>query len=433
MYAEHRQCPTDGPSTEEMNVALEAIADHFTEAWLTDKTGGHELQCLWRRKDALASIELVTFGSALKSADAIDPAWTGRQIKIMQRSDVNNRRGACFEILGLGYFAPTYLVIPAPDGQPGYDLRVMVTEEYQLRVSLKCYAESTHERNFRKKGEQARDKFLQACSGRSHAVQVLVEALVHPSESEWQMLFAKLIELAKSYNGWPLTTQVDKSWIVSLMPLALTPGEVFSPQHLSYTFICLAPYHQNEQQNFLSKLEGAISNAEKHIRGTDGGPPWIMIRLPPTASSTSLQAWTQEYLNGLSNPKVLCVSFLQPYFVVDVATQTNYVAHHFTTAASPALVDRTRGGLRLVTPFGVPTAQPPLWQLHSSDVSVVLKDRYMHQSGKHFMLAQGNGSDWECNVSLKASGIEQVAVFNPNGQPFVIEGLWCTDLLLIGG
>jgi hypothetical protein len=59
-----------------------------------------------------------------------------------------------------------------------------------------------------------------------------------------------------------ITVRVDSSWTISLIPLQIQPDAVLSPQHLSYTFICVAPYHKNEQQNFLSKLEGAISNAE---------------------------------------------------------------------------------------------------------------------------------------------------------------------------
>lgn len=433
MYAEQRQCPTNGPPTEEIEAALCAVVDRFTQAWLTDQSGAHELQRLWCRKDSIATIELVTFGSALRSAGAIDHVWTHRQVGVMRGPDANNRRGACFEILGLGYFAPTYHVTPAPNNQPGYDLNVRVADDYQLRVSLKCYAESSHERNFQQRAAKAKEKFLHACSERIHAVQVVVEAVVHPNEDAWQRLFAKLTELAARFNGFPLTVQLE-TWTISLCPLAPPPGETLAHGHLSHTFICVAPYHKNEQQNFLSKLEVAISNAERNIRGSDDGFPWIMIRLPPTACSNSLQAWTQEYLNGLADPKVLCVSFLQPYIVVDEKKGTTYIAHYCAAAASGALVRQAKGALRLVTPFGVPTSQPPLWQLNGSDTPVPVNDRYIYQSGKHFALAGGNGSDLQGNVSIRAPGIEQVAVFRIGSEQIVIAGRWgAAALLLIGG
>jgi hypothetical protein len=158
-----------------------------------------------------------------------------------------------------------------------------------------------------------------------------------------------------------------------------------------------------------------------------------MIRLPPTASSASLQAWTQEYLESLPDPKVLCVSFLQPYVVVDSTNQASYVAHYFGAAASSALIHHTRQALKLVTPFGVATSQPPEWRVESSHGAVNLGDQYVYQSGKHFVLAQADGPSLRCNISQKAPGVEEIAVFNIQGKPLLLEGRWGAELLIVGG
>lgn len=435
MYVEHRQHPKDGFTQAEMDSSLQKIVDYFGQAWLEDVAGSHELQILWRRKDVTATVELITFGCALQAADSIDKKWTAQQVKQINSIDRNNRRGAFFEVLSVGSLVPRHEVTPAPASQPGYDVSVKIAADHHLRLSLKCYSESTHEQYFQRKAAEAKEKFVNSANGRGMAVQVFVQALVYPGESEWEKLFDVLSSLSRSFAGQPITTDVDSVWTVAISPLQLSSGILLSDNHVSHTFICVAPHHKNEQANFLSKLEGAISNAEKHISGQKDVFPCIHIRIPPTVSCQTLQKWTQEYLNGLTNPKILTVTFIQPYLVVDSKKEVAYVAYYIAAAACFPLLLKTKnkGAMGMAVPFGVVTQQPPMWQLVSGGKHALLIDQYIYQKGQHFVLASANGTEWSCSLKRAAPGVEEIGVFNINGQQLILGGRWGNDLLLIGG
>jgi hypothetical protein len=435
MYVEHRQHPKDGPTQTEMDSSLQKIVDYFGQAWLEDAAGSHELQLLWQRKDATATVELITFGYALHAADSVDKKWVAQQIKQINGTDRNNRRGAFFELLSVGSLVPRHEITPAPANQPGYDVSVKIASDYRLLLSLKCYSESTHEHYFQRKAREAKEKFVDSANGRGIAVQVFVQVSVYPGESEWEKLFDVLSSLGRSFDGQPITVDVNRAWKVAISPLQLSSGKSLSGDHVSHTFICVAPHHKNEQANFLSKLGDAISNAEKHISGQDDSFPCIHIRVPPTVSCNTLQKWTQDYLNGLTNPKVLTVTFIQPYLVVDSKKEVTYVAYHIAAATCVSLLLKTKskGARGITVPFGVVTSQPPLWQLVSEGAHAPLIDQYIYQQGQHFVLANTNGTEWSCNLTRSAPGVEEIGVFNINGQQLIFGGRWGNDLLLIGG
>jgi hypothetical protein len=73
MTQPHAEIP--GVPKNEMIAALEVVKSTFGEAWVGDAKGRHKLQTLWRRRDALSRIELMSLGDSLMTMNAIDPKW----------------------------------------------------------------------------------------------------------------------------------------------------------------------------------------------------------------------------------------------------------------------------------------------------------------------------------------------------------------------
>jgi hypothetical protein len=107
-----------GAPVSEIEERLEAVASAFGIAWLKENRD-HPLQKLWNRTDYLATNELVWFGDAILSMQSVDRKWTARELDKVKNETANNRKGAAFEIIGLGIFAKRLRVVPSAGNNPG--------------------------------------------------------------------------------------------------------------------------------------------------------------------------------------------------------------------------------------------------------------------------------------------------------------------------
>jgi hypothetical protein len=105
-YLEKRQNPLTDRYVKDIELAFAKISERFDQTWLESDSGNHSLQQLWQRFDALSTIELFTFGSALIAAEQASAKWLSDQVKLVRGNDENNQRGAVFEILVVGAAAP---------------------------------------------------------------------------------------------------------------------------------------------------------------------------------------------------------------------------------------------------------------------------------------------------------------------------------------
>lgn len=268
---------------------------------------------LWNRRDALATNELFTFGRSLIAAEKASANWLKSQIKLVRGKDENNQRGAIFEILAVGYLESHQTVRPASANQPGYDLDVENSKGALYRVSLKRYSQSKHERLFRKKSQVAESKFLDALNiSRANAL-LYIEANDYPNESDWQNLYAEIYKITSEFRGSKTIVEIGGRWLVGLQPLTPEREEKFDDNEVSYSFVCVSPYHKNEQKNFNSKLESAVHNLDCHVSRDSSRQPIIVILLPVSASAHVLAHWVNEYFNSISPSTTKAVFFLQPY------------------------------------------------------------------------------------------------------------------------
>lgn len=430
-----RQNPLSEFSGQELEAAFKAVCDNFGEKWLSDERGTHRLQRLWSRRDALSTTELFTFGIAIKQLSLIDSKWLVQQVKLVKGKDENNQNGAIFEILAASYFCVNdQLVVPATANQKGYDIDVKLAGAIRWRISLKAYSKSIHEKLFQKKMEVVRQKVVALMGHRRLNVQVFIIASEWPTESNWQSLLASLRDFLFEYSGSPLSRTTHQGcWAVTVAPLAPAVGEQFARSHFSYTLIGIAPYHPNEQKNFLCKLESAISNLAKNCTAHDGQHAFIFLRLPPTASAGTLKGWVDEYLK--MNPSCVLdgVMFLQPYTASDESGQTSHIAHYFTSALSARYAAITNPLVHLEVPVGIITLRPPLWQLQVGQEATTLEEQYIFQQGQHYTVMRPTATGQEGNIVRKAPGIHTHLVLDGRPNFPTITGRWGEEICLIGG
>jgi hypothetical protein len=330
--------------------------------------------------------------------------------------------------------SPRQKVTPARANQPGYDADIATTLGTTYRTSLKRYSQSAHEKLFLKKSNNTELRFINALRKTRFDALLYVKAKNYPSESNWQNLYAEIDQLVSNFNGIKQIVEIEGFWLVGLLPLAEENDEVFSKNHNSYSFVCASPYHNNEQQNFTSKLESAVSNLERHVVTGSNYVPIIIMQLPVTACALTLTNWTNEYINKNSESALEAVFFLQPFTASNAGGASSHIAHFTSVACSQSFRKESRQMLQLDFPVGIITQTPPHWKLHSDIGETQLLNHYVYQKGRHFITAQQDSSGASsANISRKAPGIESIAVFELYGQQMVLQGSFGEDLCLIGG
>lgn len=417
---------------EEIEEAFAKITHYFDNNWLNNEQGSHVLQQLWSRRDALATNELFTFGKSLLAAETVSSKWLKDQIRLVRGVDENNQRGALFEILVVGYTASKQKVTPAPANQPGYDIDIETKKGTLYRSSLKCYSQSSHEKVFQKKSMQAETKFLDGIRKANRNASLYIEAKKYPNESDWQKLYSELHKQASNFDGLRKIFEIDGKWLVGLLPLIPEGNEKFSAGHISHSFVCTSPYHNNEQNNFLSKLESAVSNLERHVKIRSGGLPIIIMRLPVTASASILNLWVKKYFDLHKSSILKSVFFIQPYSASKEDMSSSHIAYFVSSVVADSFLTTSVERLEFEAPVGIVVQQPPKWRLRSDIGEQQLSEQYVYQKGRHYISASKDSQGTlSARISRKAPGIESIAVLNFNGQYLELKGRWGEDLCLI--
>ena len=136
-YLAHRQNLISEVPVAELNGYLATLATEFGQDWL-ERDDRNPIQILWKRRDGLATNELLLLGQAVRTLMKANAAWTRRQVKRMRSTEAGTRAGAIFEVFGLNLFAtPTQAIEPAKESNPGYDGRVVLEDGSSLILSLK--------------------------------------------------------------------------------------------------------------------------------------------------------------------------------------------------------------------------------------------------------------------------------------------------------
>lgn len=155
-YFNNRATPFIGMDNSKLEAALLEIENYFGKNWL-NKNKNHPLVELWKRNDFLSTNELYALGYSIGIIKHVDEKWLKQQINLIKVGDVNNRKGAFFEITGLALLAYKNKILFSIENQPGYDATLMFKNERIFRISMKNYGLSVHNKDFISKSEKLKN------------------------------------------------------------------------------------------------------------------------------------------------------------------------------------------------------------------------------------------------------------------------------------
>lgn len=420
-------------SSQELDKVLELVEGTFEKEWLEMKEE-HPLRELWDRRDALATNELFSLGTCIERLNFIDTEWVKKQIHIIKTGPANNRIGAFFEILGLGFLAAEKGKISlAKENQPGYDGILNLENGKSMRLSLKNYGISAHQKDFIKNAEQI--EVLIKDLLRKHnlsPLQVLIEnADKYPEQKDWDNLKRYLPDLFVEFKKDPQnrTMVIDKSWIV-LIPDLINRGQPFHQVHKSYTLIITSKYHKNEEHNLFDKLNDACYNLTKHSNlETNDLINFVFIHLPTSASIKNCNTWVESYFRDFPDKPITGVILYQPCVATNVSNQHSFISHCFSIKVKAQKFLDWNKNFKQIN-FGIPVGiitdeAAPLKLIVGDEMSINIDDRYIYQKGNHYLTAiKGKDGSLGGNITKVSSGIFTHFAVKPfeDQQEIVISG-----------
>ncbi|MBF0181915.1 MAG: hypothetical protein HQM03_18005 [Magnetococcales bacterium] len=435
-YILGRQNPIGQPFSEiDVNSALEAISANFKEAWLK-KDEHHPLQILWKRKDALSTIELFTLGRAILLLSEIDPRWVKYQVDLSRGNDANNRRGALFELLSACFLSTnSQKVVPARINQKGFDVTVRLHTGNTFNLSIKNHGYSYHHEEFRRRSRTFEIKLREGMKPRKfYWLQVFIEFNNgYPNPGDWANLERYFPSFLDEYKGDVAHSRCGE-WSISLSDRK-SPGDLFHTRYNSYTFVVTSSFHKNENQNLISKLDQASNNLEKHgPHETQDSINMVYFRVPQDVSLENCISWGKQYFCEKHNSPISGVLFYQPSVVY--SDGKHFIAHYSLPVISDNFIKwKARSGAipAMSFPVGVVCNQLPANHLTDGKALLsIIKEKYLYQSGKHFMEVSPDCSGgFSGNLSRPGPGIHQYSVFTIDDNDVILQGRFGDELLIL--
>lgn len=394
-YFQNRQS-TLTVNEEIIEEAFKAIADAFSYEWLSRLKGEHSLQQLWNRKDVLATNELFFFGSCLAMISSIDHKWTTKQVRSIKQGSFTDQLGSFFEINALGMFAgsDSQKIYPTKGNNPGFDGIIELPVERKIRLSLKNYGISAHNKDFAANCSMIENKI------KSLLVEKKIESVFiiidvprgFPEKKDWKMLSDNLSNILDHYDpSKAIMLSIDDFWAVVLN--TLNDKKKFSKAHSSYSLIISCNYHKNEEKNLLDKLNEACYNLTKHSQiETDNLINFVMIHLPESASILKCSEWVEAYFDDYPEKPITGVILYQPSVANDLVKDKNFINHCFQLVYRNRKLDwfKTDETITFNLPVGIISNEPSknmiVVEMPSGEREEVnIHDKYIYQRGNHYV------------------------------------------------
>lgn len=400
--------------------ALAAVAATFGESWL-DEPGIEPIRDLWLRRDTLAVNQLFILGQALIGTRRIDPKWTARQVTAMKKN-ANNRRGAIFEVVAISMMNIGGRVArPTGRDAPGFDAIVTFPAGDQLALSLKSYGTSLRDADFRRDAGHIEMAFA-GMLGLSHHNGLVLGAFAdgYPTPENWNMLEGALPDMIAHYGAasakglWHLPP-----WTVMLreVPEAMRP---LSERHSSHQVLIGASFHQNEQQNLISKLEEAAANGRRQADKVGAMQRGVFIHLPETFPMHACIEWSNQYLQNHPDGPLGTVLFHQ--LQVTSSGERSGLTHTLVPCETPAYVRWRSEGRQLgFNPHVGTVSDKPIPLILEGVPDVPLERMYLYQRGEYWRaFSEGDMA----TLSNPAPGVFQHAVSKLDGSELSLQGLF---------
>ena len=433
-FAVGRNNPIENVDRAELNNLLGVLAAAFGQDWLASPSAANRIQTLWSRQDGLATNQLAILGDSIKRLAPLNADWVARRVQAIKSESAKNRKGDLFELLGLSLFAlDGQRVAGAGEGNPGYDGIIDFGGGVLASVSLKDFGVSSHQRKFETHAASIERAMVAALHElRLNGLGLRIDTSKYPLEADWDRLRRAVSRIVSDIRSDWSTHQVSSLWTVSPQPLPVAHGQLANG-HLSYALAIFASHHANEQRNIESKIEDACVNLSKHAGALSADTArLLLIRIPPTASSTACVACTQQWLQDRPEARVDAVILYQPAVAVRLIDAQSSIVHFAAIVTGPGFerwrrtIGRPNLTIQAKVLVGIWSDQPT--KLIGTDGSA-FDDRYAYQRGQIYTLSQTKDGTSAGTISTPVPGIVVNLVMRIPGQvgELVLKGNFSPD------
>lgn len=439
-YLAHRMNAICDVPAEEINGWLSKMVGYLGgDVWLSKACNtAHPIVKLWNRKDFMATNELVNFAQAVNTLAGIDEQWLKRTMKVVAGKDVNNAKGAIFEILALSVFSSEQCtVVPAAAGNPGVDGTIIFPDDFRLNLSLKYYGMSVAEKNFLKHMDEVYQHFLHEVRRRRiFTAELVLQMKKYSDQAKDYAEVKKLISAALEQFETAFSADMQNN--VARVGVSPMGGYRFAAGGCSHIFFAQSPLHQNEYKNLRDKLDDSCLNLvrQKPVE-SDTEYNGIAIHLHENADIDSYQKELQDYLNQHMDLPISFIVLYQPAITFGRDTQTCDIYHTMKPVVSINRLGKKPRVFPVLTFFlghsGLDTPQRTLFANNAAITEI--KDMYLYQKGEVYeqpnVMADGS---IEGQLKMIAPGIRLSTVLpfkGKNGTPVIRPNILETDHLEI--
>lgn len=337
-YLPGRESDSQNISDSEKEQYLQNVAAWLGADWLASD-GNHPVKTIWKRRDWLATLELLTVGSALERIkNKTFPRVLKESAKAVRSTDYGNSCGSVFEILASSMFdSPRHPVQMAPAGKSGYDFSVHLPDEIEMRVSCKALVPSKKELLFKSCCQKMCDRLaLMLPNGKGTLVKALIAEPTNPKNLDPVYALDGMTKSIIHYlqRTGPQSYYSD-GWRFSLQDLHPVSAPRFWTGERSYTFAGLSPHLIDEQRRYDDKIIDAFNNLKKYCSDvSDNKVNAVAIKIPNSISMSR----AIEYLQSLWHPDNSHVSMVLIYrsnIATNEAENTSYIHHELKYVSNP--------------------------------------------------------------------------------------------------
>lgn len=351
---------------------------------------GHRLRQLWTREDWLAAIELLTLAHAIETMNGVDQRWTKKHVDKIIGKDTNELIGSTFELhCAAMLFDAGLKPKPGKNNSPGYDLELVYQDGFKNFVSLKNHDMSSFEAGFRAKCQRFKERMNAIFEPKGIHPFIMIEASRLPNDNDWEAL-EKHLEGVSELRAELEIVQPCEGIAMGYNLLRPAPGTAFAGRPISSQLMVKSKFHDNEQKNFVSKLEKAAHNMRDKLGRHDNSSNIVCMRVNPTASVEYLERFAKEFLESEHDHGIDGVIFYQPS-VIRNPDNTSVVSHY-----TRAINSRRWDGKHPITfrPFiGVPGKNPSRLMMKGDGQPLLDNiEEYFFQQGDYyqqFVLKEG--------------------------------------------
>lgn len=383
---------------------LALVENWLKEDWLR-KPKPHPVRDVWKRRDFIATTELLYFGSLLDNMERSIPAASLSEIMDRVKSEaLGDRSGALFELTaGAMMVSPGCSVSFPPVGNPGFDLVLHLKGNKQVRVSCKVLNASTHAIEFRRFSTELQTDLVKELNGSGPAFQLLGGPLqgtarTYPDTCD---VARHLAGHVRSWNGQSKTETEYRDWFFGFLGMEKAPdGFTWSrlPDTVSHTVVLTAEFSEHEQKRFNDRMEDACANITRH--GVGVGPSianLIMIKVPTSISIATATSWLNEYFVQAGWLHVCGAIVYRPSIVYDSGFRDTVLGHELSVVenrSASALVESFFNEIctmEMKFPMGVILTEEPRTELRVGNDTANIGGSYMYVRGHHVFETEYDG------------------------------------------